>query len=91
MITINLNCQIDEVVKLIKRQDLLIIKKFGEVMTKVNELAVMLNEIAEGVDNIEADIMSLKDKLEGMELPLDAEEALQKVISRVSSVKDIIQ
>lgn len=67
MITINLNCQIDE------------------------ELAAMLNEVAEGVDNIEADIMSLKDKLEGMELPLEAEEALQKVISRVSSVKDIVQ
>lgn len=60
-------------------------------MTKVNELAAMLNEVVEGVDNIEADIMSLKDKLEGMELPLEAEEALQKVISRVSSVKDIVQ
>lgn len=91
MITINLNCQIDEVVKLIKRQDLLIIKKFGEVMTKVSELAAMLNEVAEGVDNIEADIMNLKDQLEGMEIPLEAEEALQKVISRVSSVKDIVQ
>lgn len=87
MITINLNCQIDEVVKLIKRQDLLIIKKFGEVMTKVNELhRKWLND-----PSYKADIMSLKDKLEGMELPLEAEEALQKVISRVSSVKDIVQ
>lgn len=91
MININLNCQVDGVKEELKRQNLLIMKLFKELNMKVSEIGGVLKGVSEGVDNIEQDIAQLKAALEDMDLPADAEEALNSLVARVNQVKDIVQ
>ena len=91
MININLNCQVDGVKEELKRQNLLIMKLFKELNMKVSEIGGILKGVSEGVDNIEQDIAQLKAALEDMDLPADAEEALNSLVARVNQVKDIVQ
>lgn len=91
MININLNCQVDGVKEELKRQNLLIMKLFKELNMKVSEIGGVLKGVSEGVDNIEQDIAQLKAALEDMDLPADAEDAINNLVARVNSVKDIIQ
>ena len=91
MININLNCQVDGVKEELKRQNLLIMKLFKELNMKVSEIGGVLKGVSEGVDNIEQDIAQLKAALEDMDLPSDAEEALNSLVARVNQVKDIVQ
>lgn len=91
MININLNCQVDGVKEEFKRQNLLIMKLFKELNMKVSEIGGVLKGVSEGVDNIEQDIAQLKAALEDMDLPADAEDALNSLVARVNQVKDIVQ
>ena len=91
MININLNCQVDDVKDELKRQNLLIMKLFKELNMKVSEIGGVLKGVSEGVDNIEQDIAQLKAALEDMDLPADAEDAINNLVARVNQVKDIVQ
>lgn len=91
MININLNCQVDDVKDELKRQNLLIMKLFKELNMKVSEIGGVLKGVSEGVDNIEQDIAQLKAALVDMDLPADAEDAINNLVARVNQVKDIVQ
>lgn len=57
-------------------------------MTQVNELAIKLDEQAVVVSKIISEINVLKDALQNMELPADAEAALANLAALIKTADD---
>lgn len=73
-----------EIRYIVQRQEILI----GEIMTQVNDLAPKLNEQAVVVQKIITEIAALKDALQNMALPADAEAALANLAALIKTADD---
>ncbi len=74
-----------------KRQEILI----GNVMTKVNELAVKLDlintQMAKSIGEVQVQVAALQDALVNAELPAEAEVALNNLVVAVQAFDDLHQ
>lgn len=58
-------------------------------MAKVSQLAGQLTALADKVDKVKTEVQALRDSLEDVDLPVDAQAALDRLSAAVQSVDDI--
>ena len=61
----------------------------NRLMAKLSTLAATLTAIADGVDKVKVEVQALKDSLGDVDLPAEAEAALERLTVAVKAVDDI--